>query len=305
MIRTRPLQNERVAGLLARTAVGWLACALVAGCATPSVAQNRARDAAAVPAADSPVQPPAPTYAELVRLAEASEIAVIVAIADQIVVEPERAPGLAPGKVRLYLEAETEALLAGSGLVGASLVFLADRELAAKGRPPRLKDQRYLLFADTVPGRPGELRLTSPTAMLPASPMLVERARTVLRQLAETDPLPEITGIREVISVAGNLAGESETQLFLATASGEPVSLTVIRRPGMPPEWGASWSEIVDQAAAAPSPETLGWYHLACFLPREIPNDTFLQEEAAAKERARADYALVLEDLGACEPGGG
>jgi hypothetical protein len=75
-----------------------------------------------------------------------------------------------------------------------------------------------------------------------------------------------VTGIRDVMSVPGNLAGESETQLFLDTATGDPVSLSVVRRPGMQPTWGVSWSEIVDQSARPPAPQTVAWYR-----PRLLP----------------------------------
>jgi hypothetical protein len=185
--------------------------------------------------------------------------------------------------------------------VGGVLAFLADRSLDSRGRAPDLEEQRYLLFARPVAGRPGEIQLVSPNAMLPASPELVERARTVLRQLAEGPALPEITGVREAISVPGNLAGESETQVFLETIGGEPVALTVIRRPGMEPEWGVSWTDIVDVSARPAEPETLAWYRLACFLPAQLPEEAFLQEEADARARAREDYAFVLAELGACE----
>ena len=102
------------------------------------------------------------------------------------------------------------------------------------------------------------------------------------------------------MSVAGNLTGESETQLFLETATGTPVSLTVIRRPGMAPHWGVSWSEIVDQSARPPAPETVEWYRLACSLPPQLPRDAFLQDDRAARTRAEADYAFILEELGGC-----
>jgi len=276
-------------------------CVALAGCATPLVAQE---GPGATPANWAPAGAPetqaGPSYADLVSLAQVAELAVIVAIADQVQVPAERAPGLEAGKARLYLEAATETLLAGRVAVGESLTFLADRELTARGRAPDLEDQRFLLFARAVPGRPGELQLVSPAAMLPAAPMLIERTRTVLRQIADSQNLPEVTGVREVISIAGNLAGESETQIFLKTARGEPVSLSILRRPGMTPEWGVSWTEIVDQAATAPQPETLEWYRLACFLPPELPGEGFLQNEANARARAREDYAFVLEALGPC-----
>lgn len=278
-----------------------LAALALAACAAPGAAQQRAP--AAPQAQVSQVQNGL-SYADLIELAEKAEIVVIAAITDQIRIEPERAPGLAPGKARLYLEAATEALLVGPGGVGESLAFLADREFDAEGEVPDLEEQRYLLFARAVPGRPGELQLAGPSAMLPASPALVDRTRMVLRQLAAPADLPQITGIREAISIEGNLAGESETQIFLETASGDPVSLTVIRRPNMDPRWGVSWTEIVDQAAVPPERETLEWYRLACFLPGEVPDDAFLQEDAAARARAREDYAFILAALGPCERSG-
>ena len=102
------------------------------------------------------------------------------------------------------------------------------------------------------------------------------------------------------MSVAGNLTGESETQLFLETATGTPVSLTVIRRPGMDPQWGVSWSEIVDQSARPPAPDTVEWYRLACSLPPELPADSFLQQDPAAQGQAREDYRFILDQLGEC-----
>jgi len=221
-------------------------------------------------------------------------------VRDQARVEPERAPGLAAGQARLYLEARTQALLASRAALGESLAYLADVPLDAKGRAPKLRKQRFLIFADRVPGRPGTLSLVAPGAQVPATPETEQLARTVIAALAAADAPPSLTGVRDVMSVAGNLSGESETQLFLETATGMPVSLTVVRRPGMEPQWGVSWSEIVDQAARPPAPETIEWYRLACFLPPQLPRDAFLQDDRAARARAEADYAFILERLGDC-----
>ena len=135
---------------------------------------------------------------------------------------------------------------------------------------------------------------------MPANVPTEELARTVIAAFAAPDAPPAVTGVRDVMSVPGNLVGESETQLFLNTASGEPVSLTVIRRPGMEPTWGVSWSEIVDQSARPPAPETVDWYRLACFLPPELPANAFLQTDRASRTRAEADYRYILEQLGEC-----
>lgn len=241
-----------------------------------------------------------PSYADLVELAAGADVVMRAMVKDQATLKPERAPGLAPGQARLYLETLTEILLKAPAAMGESSAFLSDQPLDVRGKAPKLKGQAFLVFARITPGRPGELQLVSPHALLPADPALEARVRGVLTQLAADSAGPLPTGIRDVISVPGNLAGESETQMFIETENGTPVSLSVIRRPGMAPEWGVSWSEIVDQSASSPAPETLGWYRLACHLPRDLPRDSFLQADPASRSRAREDYNLVLQSLGPC-----
>jgi len=246
--------------------------------------------------------PPPPvaaaTFADLAGLTEQADVIALVEVRDQAQVEPARAPGLARGYARLYIEARTQALLAGRSAVGESLAYLADVPLTDKGKAPKLKKQRFLIYADPVPGRPGELRLVG--VQVPANVPTEQLARTVIAAFAAPDAPPAVTGIRDVMSVPGNLVGESETQLFLNTASGEPVSLTVIRRPGMEPTWGVSWSEIVDQSARPPAPETVEWYRLACFLPSDLPASAYLQSDRASRTRAEADYRYIRDQLGEC-----
>lgn len=255
----------------------------------------------AVPAAAQEAPAPNPlTYVDLVELGMVSDVVLRAEIDDQITVAPERAPGLAPSRVRLYLESVTQSLLAGSGPIGESLAFLADMDRLPNGKAPKIEKNVYLLFARRVPGRPGEIQLVAGNAMQPATPELEQRVRGVLTQLAQPDRPPQVTGIREVMSVEGNLAGESETQIFLETREGAPLSISVLRRPGMAPQWGVSWTDIVDQSARAPEPMTLRWYALACHLPPELPEDAFIQREREARTRAREDYAIVLREIGAC-----
>jgi hypothetical protein len=172
--------------------------------------------------------------------------------------------------------------------------------LDARGKAPKLKKRDFLLFARAVPGRPGELQLAGPTAQIPYDEATVARLRPILTELASPDAAPAVTGVRDALAVLGTLVGESETQIFLATKSGDPVSLTIVRRPGMEPVWGVSYSEIVDQAARPPVPNTLAWYRLACFLPAQLPRGANLSQDPAASARAAQDYAFVLDQLGQC-----
>lgn len=251
----------------------------------------------------APVVAPMPvvTYADVAKLAEEASVVALAEVRNQAVVPPQRAPGLAAGHARLYVEARTAALLAARAPLGESISYLVDVPLDTKGKPPKLRKQRFLIFADAVPGRPGSLQLVEDGAQVPATADSEQLARTVIAALAAPDLPPAITGVRDVMSVPGNLVGESETQLFLDTATGQPVSLTVVRRPGMEPQWGVSWSEIVDQAARAPLPQTVEWYRLACALPAQLPAGAYLQDDRDARVRAEADYRYILEQLGRCE----
>ena len=260
--------------------------------------------AAALTAGTAAAPPPAPipavTYADLADLADAADLVVHVLVAKQIPLPPERAANVAPGYTRLYIEARTQALLAGKAPLGESVRYLVDVPLDAKGKAPKLKKREFLLFARSVPGRPGELQLTGPTAQLPYDETTAARLRPILAELAAADAPPAIAGVRDALAVPGTLVGESETQIFLGTASGDPVSLTIVRRPGMAPAWGVSYSEIVDQAARPPEPDTLAWYRLACFLPEQLPRGANLSQDPASRTRAAQDYAFVLQQLGSC-----
>ncbi|MDN3647040.1 hypothetical protein QWY75_12580 [Pontixanthobacter aestiaquae] len=240
------------------------------------------------------------TYADLVDLADASEIVLRAQIRKQAELKPERAPGLRPGYARLYIEAQTDSLLTGRAAVGESLRYLVDVPRDSKGKAPKLKKQTVLLFARPAAGRPGEIQLITETSQLLWSAPLETRLRSVLAELVAQDAAPEITGIRDVLSIPGNLAGESETQLFLSTDNDGPVSVTVIRRPDQESVWGVSWSDIVDQAARPPQMNTLDWYRLACFLPGRLPSASYLSADPASRRQADMDYRFVLQQLGPC-----
>ena len=243
------------------------------------------------------------TYADLVTLALTSDLVLRVQIRRQSALSPERAPGLAPGYTRLYIEADTVALIAGNRAVGESVVYLADVPLNAKGKAPKLKKREMLIFANAVgrgPKGETQLQLVRPTAQLAYSPEVESRVRPILQELVVADGPPVITGVADALGVPGTLTGESETQIFVATQNRSPVSITVLRRPGQPPAWGVSWGEIIDSSARAPTPETLRWYRLACALPDRLPSSANLARDPGARRLAENDYAFVMQALGPC-----
>lgn len=249
--------------------------------------------------ADSAPPPPL-TYADIADLADASDMVIRAQIRRQVMVEPERAPGLQPGFARLYIEARTLALVSGNAPIGESLRYLVDVPLLPNGKPPKLKKQEVLLFARGGRAKPGEIQLAGPGAQQTYSPELEARTRPILAELLAPDSPPTITGVRDALSVRGNLAGESETQIFLETSDASPVSLTVLHRPGRRPVWGVSWGEIIDQAARPPEPETMRWYRLACALPDRLPSSANLSREREERAQAARDYTFVLASLGPC-----
>ena len=256
---------------------------------------------AAAPAALPPVGAPGVSYADLVDLSDSAPLVLKAQIRRQSTVEPERARGVRPGWVRLYVQASVEALLFGKTAVGEAQAYLVDVPLDARGRAPKLTKTSVLLFARPVPNRPGELQLVTPDAQVPSTPARDAQVRAIIGELLAPGAPARIGTVREAINVPGDLAGEGETQLFLTTRTGAPVAITVSRKTGEPPRWSVSFSEVVETEARPPAPGTLAWYRLACFLPRRLPAGANLSEGDAARQQAEADYQFVLGELGGCE----
>ena len=213
--------------------------------------------------------------------------------------------GTAPGHARFYVEADVIALIRGSAALPARMTYLADVPFDARGRAPKLKKTRVLLFARPVPGQPSAVQLTAPDAQMPLTPELDALVRRIAREVVAPDAAPAITGVGNAFHVAGSLPGEGETQIFLLAearpgAPAQPVSLSILRRPGEQPRWAVSLSEIVDEAAAPPARDTLLWYRLACGLPATLPERATATMEPADAAIAREDYQFVRQSLGPC-----
>ena len=214
-------------------------------------------------------QPPAGpqlSYADLADLALAAPVAAYLRIRDADTLHPDEAPNLAPGFRRFLVRADVVALIRGDDGLPAEVSYLVDLPNDSRGHAARLRRRdEVLVLARPVPGRPAELRLVAPDAQLPYTPAVAERLRAILRDASAPAPPPRITGIGRAFHVPGSLPGESETQIFLQTADGRPISLSILRRPGEQPRWSVALSEIVDEAAAI-----------------------------------QADYRLVVDGLGRC-----
>lgn len=249
----------------------------------------------------APSPPPTPTYADLADLALPAQVVAQVRIANAVRLKPAEAPGLRAGRTRFYVQADVVSLVRGPGQMPARISYLVDLPNLAGNKPAALrkKDER-LIFAQTVSGRPSELRLVAPDAQIIAAPADAQRLRALLREASGVGAAPRITGIGKAFHVPGSLPGESETQIFLLTAENRPVSLNILRRPGQRPRWSVALTEIVDESAEAPARETLLWYRLACTLPAALPSQSVADLGASETSAIRADYRLVLDQLGRC-----
>lgn len=249
----------------------------------------------------APIAGSALTYADIADLTLQAPVVAHVRIAKASRLKGADAAGVPASTTRHYVEADVVSLIRGANGLQSRVRYLADMPNDATGRPAKLrKKDGYLIFATNAATRPGEVQLVAPDAQVRYGPVEAERVRALLREAAAQGAAPRIIGIGRAFHVPGSLPGESETQFFLMGADNRPLSISVLRRPGEEPRWAVSVTEIVDESATAPQPETLLWYRLACTLPAALPQQSFAEADAATVPAIRADYQLIRTALGPC-----
>jgi hypothetical protein len=241
---------------------------------------------------------PTYSYADLADLAAATPIVAVGQIRDAIRLKD--GTGIPAGTARFYVEADIRSLLRGAAGLPARIRYLADVPLGAKNRAPKLRKMQVMLLARPVPGRADEVQLVARDGQLPWSQALETQVRSILLAATAPDAPPRITGVAKAFHVPGAVPGESETQIFLSTEDGRPVSLNVLRRPGETPRWAVALGEMVDEAAAPPARDTLLWYRLSCTLAPQLPSSSIEGLTPGEAAAAQQDYALVLAGLGRC-----
>ncbi|AEG50515.1 hypothetical protein Sphch_2883 [Sphingobium chlorophenolicum L-1] len=239
------------------------------------------------------------SYADIADLADGASLVAQARIGNIVKLKPEQAGTVPAGHQRVYIEANVGNLIRGEGGISPVVSYLYDAPLDARGKMPKLKKAQVILFAR--PGtRPGEIQLIARDAQIIASPAEIERVKAILSELVASDAPPRIVGLGDAFHVAGTIAGEGETQIFLRTENGDPVSLSVLRRPGQEARWAVALGEIVDEAARPPARGSLLWYRLACGLPDSLPARSVRALSPQDAAAARADYQVVLNALGSC-----
>jgi hypothetical protein len=243
---------------------------------------------------------PLPTYAEVATLILDSPAVLDAQVRSATRIKGPEAANVAPGRLRFYVEADVLALIRAPGAMPLRVGYVVDVPLDARGKVPKLNKRRVLLFARPVTGQASMIQLTTLDSQHDWSPDLDALVRRVVQEVVAPDAPPAISGLGNAFHVPGTLPGEGETQIFVQTATGAPISLSILRRPGEQRRWAVALGEVVDDAAAPPPRDTLLWYRLACGLPRALPPTSVESEDPANAATAREDYAFVLQQLGAC-----
>jgi hypothetical protein len=238
-------------------------------------------------------------YADVADLALASSVVAHVKLKGAERLSGKLAQGVAPGHNRYFVKGDVIALIRAPGSLAKRLSWLIDLPADSRARVGNPLKGEQMVFALT--GRPGELKLVAPDAHIPFSPELGTLVRSILTEAARPDAAPKVTGISSAFHAPGNLTGEGETQIFLDSANGRPVSLNIRRRVGEQPRWFASAGETVDEGATPPKRNTLLWYRLACTLPGSLPQTAVADLEPANAAIVAEDYKMVLQGLGNCQ----
>jgi hypothetical protein len=254
-------------------------------------------------------QQAAPDYAIDGVGAAYSDIADLIVISPMIVdakikkttkVSAVQAVGVPQNLQRLLAEADVIALIRGQNGIAAKVRFIIDVPKDARGKIPKLNKQRVFIMADAVKGRPEQLQLIRPDSLVRFSPENDAMVRSITQEAVLLDAPQRITGIASAFHSAGTVIGEGETQIFLNTENRQPISISVVSRPGASKQWSVSTSELIEETTSTPKRFTLLWYRLACGLPKALPAELVQSGEGENAARAQADFKFVADALGPC-----
>lgn len=269
-----------------------LSCALML-LAPNAVAQAPAQTTFSVPAEGA-------GYADIADLVVKSPLILDVQIRKVTALPQTQAVGVPANIQRSLVEADVQSLIRGEDGFAARARFLLDIPKNAKGKVPKLQKRRFFLFGNKAQGLPGTLRLSRPDALVDWSAANDILVRTITKEAVLLGAPDAISAISSAFHTPGTVIGESETQIFLRTAGGEPISISVLSRPDQEKRWAVSTGDVIDESAQAPARNTLLWYRLACSLPRSLDSKLIESSEPASIAGAQGDYRFVLASLGPC-----
>ncbi len=238
------------------------------------------------------------SWTDLADLTLASPAVLVATTENAGKLSRKSAPDVPPGEVRALIEARLTAALKAPGILPARGEWLWQGTADAKNRPPFAKGSLVIAFLEPVAsaGSPDiqQYRLTAPHAMQPWSPDTEATVRAILEEATR----PEnggllVTAVTDGFHSSGTVAGQSESQFFLATESGRPLTLLVEKSPGNAPAVTLATGDMIERALPI-VPRTLRWRALACGLPAALP------PKLSASPELSADYEAARASIGPC-----
>jgi hypothetical protein len=253
-----------------------------------------------VPVASFAVPAQGAAYADIADLVVVSPLILDAQIRKVTKLPETQAVGVPANIQRVVIDADVNSLIRGTDGFAARARFVLDLPKDAKGKIPKLQKRRYFLLGSSVAGNPGMLKLARPDALVEWSPENDASLRAITKEAVQSDAAQAISGVSGAFHTQGTVLGEGETQIFLRTAGGQPISISVLSRPGQSKRWAVSTGDVIDESAVAPARNTLLWYRLACSLPRTLEPRLVESGEPRDIANAQADYRFVLDSLGPC-----
>lgn len=235
-----------------------------------------------------------PDFVDLVDLTVSAPVIVQARVARAERLADRDSPGLAKNHARLLITAAVDSAIIAPGAIPAELSWLWDAPLDARGKLAKRKNLPVMAWL-AVPTPDGKTRLVAANGQQAWTPALDADVRAIATE-ARSGNAPVITGVTNGFRADGTVAGESESQFFLATADGAAATMVVTSRPGGPRRIALSRGDVIDESAAPVRPGTLLWYRLACALPAALPARAGGDDPALA-----ADWAAAMASLGPCE----
>ncbi|HTI30542.1 MAG TPA: hypothetical protein VL405_00295 [Sphingomonas sp.] len=233
----------------------------------------------------------AQSYAALATaFADAPLVARVRVIRSQEIKPPPR-----PDRVRYFVSANVTSLIRAPSPQPPAVDLLADLPLDSRGKRPKVNKSDWLISARPVGGK---VQLLAPP--VPWSTATETRVRAITAEATAAGAPGAVRRVSGAYYSPGNIPGESETQIFVDFINGTKGSLSVLRRPNAAPDWHAAFGEVASDSPP-PARDTLGWFRLACGLPKVLPEAALGELDGNARTAVAADYQFVLTQLGACD----
>ncbi|APG62136.1 hypothetical protein LPB140_04185 [Sphingorhabdus lutea] len=241
------------------------------------------------------------TYVDLADIILSSPIIIDGIVTKEKKVPASQTPFLDKKLQRKLVELQLNSLIRGKNGMPATVRFVMDVRANAKGKFPKFKKQRIMVFGDNQGLPMGDLRLLRPDIFFNYDPQLDRMVRNITKEALLLDAPQKITGVQSAYHSSGTIIGTGLTEIFFATEKGQPLAILIDTDAQNGKSWSVSNEEVLGSNRPIVRQNTLLWYRLACELPQSIATDKMGGDDKDIHARIQSDYAFVRAKLGKCE----